>query len=265
MAQSSGTTGSINRSCIQVSLLVVPPSPTPPKKRNLGHCHHQCKVQLCWFTTHQRTYPSWAAQGRRALPFECAHHPPHWVWATAVTDVKCNCAGSPHISWHTHHGKHKDAVHSPASEHTIPLASQSEPLPSMKLSATVLVYHTSTDTHHGQRKDAVHSPASEHTIPLASQSEPPLIKVHLCWFTTPQLTPPSWSAQGRRALPYECAHHPPRFPIRATAINEVECNCAGSPHINWHPSWSAQGRHALSSECAHHPLASQSVASPSLM
>ena len=111
------------------------------------------------------------SKGRRALPYECAHHPPRFpIRATAITDVECNCAGSPPINGHTHHGQHKDAVHSPTSVRTIICASQSELLPSLLSNATVLVI-------------------------------------------THQLTHPSWTAQGRRALPYECAHHPLRFPI----------------------------------------------------
>ena len=69
-----------------------------------------------------------------------------------------------------------------------------------------------TNSPHGQLKDAVHSPTSVRTIP--------------------------------------------RFPIPASTIIDVKCNCTGSPQTNSHTHtlWSAQGCRALPYECAHHPL-----------
>ena len=49
-----------------------PTSQSGPALPSLGH-HHQ--AQLCRFTRHQLTHTPWSAQGCRALPWECAHHP----------------------------------------------------------------------------------------------------------------------------------------------------------------------------------------------
>ena len=53
-------------------LHTTPTSQSGPALPSLGH-HHQ--VQLCRFTRHQLTHTPWSAQGCRALPWECAHHP----------------------------------------------------------------------------------------------------------------------------------------------------------------------------------------------
>ena len=92
-------------------------------------------------------------------------------------------------------------------------ASQSGLAPSSMLSATVLVHRKPTRTHTpcGQLKDAVHSPTSVRTIPRFPIRASIIDVVQLYWFTANQLahTHTLWSAQGCRALPYECAHHLP--------------------------------------------------------
>ena len=70
-----------------------------------------------------------------------------------------------------------------------------------------------------------------------------------------------WSAQGCRALPCKCAHHPLASQSGPTpSFINVKRNCEGS--ITTHTPWSAQGCRALPCECAHHPLASQSGPTP---
>ena len=58
----------------------------------------------------------------------------------------------------------------------------------------------------GQAKDAVHSPASVRTIPCFPIRATPSFMDVKC-NCAGSITPPR-SAQGCRALPFECAHHP---------------------------------------------------------
>ena len=104
----------------------------------------------------------------------CTPSPCFQICGVAITDVKCNCAGSPHFNWHTPNGQPKDAVHSPTSVRTIPLAAQQVPSLLLVASATVLVHRD------GQPNDAVHSPQRLH----AHHSPPHNLGQHLpVWAT----------------------------------------------------------------------------------
>ena len=177
--------------------------------------------------THQLTHPSWTAQGRRALPYECAHHPPRCpIRATAITDVKCNsaaiinvkcsCAGSSHINRHI--------SWSAQGRRALPYECAHHP-PFCPIRANAIT---------GQ--------------------------MQRCWFITHQLTHTPWTAQGRRALSYKFAHHPPCCPIGA--ITGGECNCTGSPHT--FPMVSPRTPCTPLRVCAPSP-ASQCGPAPSLM
>ena len=99
----------------------------------------------------------------------CAPSPRFPIRASTIIDVRCNCTGSPQTNSHTHPPR-------------------------------------------GQLKDAVYSPTSVRTIPRFPIRASTIIDVKCNCTGSPQTnshTHTLWSAQGCRALPYECAHHPP--------------------------------------------------------
>ena len=115
------------------------------------------------------THTPWSAQGRRALPCECAHHPlasqsghcagsitkhpmvssgmpctplrvcapSHRfpIRANTIIHAKCNCAGSLQTNLHAPHGQPTDNMHCPTAC-TPPPASPSRPAPPSTTSTT---------------------------------------------------------------------------------------------------------------------------------
>ena len=117
---------------------------------------------------------------------------------------------------HTPCGQLKDAVHSPTSVRTIPcFPIRASTIIDVKRNCTGSPQTNShTHTPCGQLKDAVHSPTSVRTISRFPIRAGTIINVKCNCTGSPQTnlhtnTHPLWSAQGCRALPYECAHHPP--------------------------------------------------------
>ena len=65
---------------------------------------------------HRPTHTPWSAKDAMHSPVSVHTIPASQSGPTpSFTDVKCNCAGSPH----TPHGQPKDAMHSPVSVRTI--------------------------------------------------------------------------------------------------------------------------------------------------
>ena len=140
------------------------------------------------------------------------------IRASTIIDVKCNCTGSPQTNSHTH-------THPVVSSRMpcTPLrvcapspASQSGLAPSSMLSATVLVHRKPTCTQ-------THTPCG-------------------------QLKDAVHSPTSVRTIP--------RFPIQASTIIDVKCNCTGSPHTNSHTHtlWSAQGLVQCTPTCTPPPM-----------
>ena len=124
------------------------------------------------------------------------------VQASIITDVKCNCSGSPQTNSLTHQVVSSRMPCTPLRVCAPSHASQSGLAPSLMLSATVLVHRKPTRTHtpSGQLKDAVHSPTSVRTIPCLPIRASTIITVLV--HCKPTHTHTQWSAQGCRALPY---------------------------------------------------------------
>ena len=172
------------------------------------------------------------------------------IRASTIISVKCNGTGSPQTNSlsHTHPVVSSRMPCTPLRVCAPSSASQSGLAPSM-LSATVLVHHKPTHIHThpviSSRMPCtplwVCAPSSASQSGLASLMLSANVLVH----RKPTDTHTQWSAQGCRALPYECAHHP-CFPIWASTIIDVKCNCTGSPHTNLHTP--------TPHERLHHPL-----------
>ena len=89
-------------------------------------------------------------------------------------------------------------------------ASQSGLAPSSMLSATVLVHRKPTRTHtHPVVSSRMPCTPLRVCAPSPARLASLMLSANVLVHRKPTNTHTLWSAQGCRALPYECAHHPP--------------------------------------------------------